>query len=130
MKSIFLFLTLFLLALQVLAQASPSKPTISQVHGVEELPPGTIKIMVSPLRTNWEDTSCRQEMRQVGVKVLQVIARGSGLIHVLNQGDSLNVRLLKGMTFSEDSLADKDTLLLKEQLCTFEQTYFNLIRKE
>lgn len=103
---------------------------MGQLQSIDDVPPGTIKIIVSPLKNSWEDHSCRQEMPQIGVKVLQVLAQGSGLIHAPNQGDSLNIRILKGMTFSKDNLADRDTLLLKEQLCTFEKTYFTLIKKE
>ena len=130
MKLPFLISVLCLHALSGLSQTNVSRPTMGQIQDAGEIPPGTIKIEVSPLESTRKDNSCRQEMQQIGLKIIQVIAVGSGLVNSLSVGDSLNIRILKGMDFSKDQLSEKDTLLLKEQLCSFEETYFTLIRKE
>lgn len=107
-----------------------AKPTMRQLEGSSSVPPGTIKVEVSPLIARRNDSSCQQEMKQIGVRISKVVALGSGLINPLNEGDSVNVRIMKVMDFSEDSLGETDTLLLKEQLCSFKKTYFTLMRKE
>lgn len=107
-----------------------AKPTMGQMEDSSSLPPGTIKVEVSLLSASRNDSSCQQEMKQISVRVSKVVALGSGLINPLNEGDSVNVRIMKVMDFSEDSLDETDTLLLKEQLCSFEKTYFTLMRKE
>lgn len=130
MKLPFLTLLLVLGTTFCQAQTNPSKPTIGQVLSSEGLPPGTIKVEVVPLNSEWTDSSCQQEMEQIAVKVEQLIAMGSGLINPVRQGDSLNIRILKGMDFTRKDLSENDTLLLKEQLCAFDKTYFTWVRKE
>ena len=125
-----LFPTLILFTFQGFTQNNVAKPTMGQIQSGADTPPGTIKIKGSLLEQVWKDTSCQQEMKQVGFKVLQVMAEGSGLINPLSAGDSLNIRIMGGMEFSKDRHSEMAILLLKEQLCTFEETYFTLIRKE
>lgn len=125
-----LCLLFFMSALVGLTQSKMAKPNMGQVDGTVALAPGTIKVEVSPLHQIWKDDSCKQEMKQMPVKVIQVIGLGSGLVNSLSAGDSLIVRMMVGMHFSLDSLEEKTTLLLKEQLCSFEKTYYTFIRKE
>lgn len=129
MKLFLLISVLLLCALQGLAQANLGKPTMGLLQA-GAIPPGTIKVEVSLLALPWKDTSCQQDMKQVSVKIDQVVALGSGLINPVSAGDSLNIRILKGMDFLGDNLDGKGTLLIKEQLCSFEETYYSLIREE
>ncbi len=130
MKLSLLISLLLIATLQGWTQDQLGKPIGGQVGAQPSIPPGTVKIEISPLVSTWKDASCRQDMQQMGVKVVQVVDIGSGIINPLNAGDSINIRLLKGMAFDPETLHDGDTLLLKEQLCSFEKTYYSLIKKE
>ncbi len=130
MRLTFLIFLLLFKATLSWAQTDISKPTMGQVLSPEVLPPGTIKVVAVPLNLTWEDATCQQELQKIAVSIERVITTGSGLINPVSQGDTLNMRILKGMDFPEESLAGNDTLLLKEQLCAFGKTYFTLIRKE
>lgn len=130
MKLPFLTFLLLIGATTCWGQTNLSKPTIGKVLSGETLSPGTIKAQVIPLNLEWSDASCQQEMEQISIKIEHVIAVGNSLVNPPGQGDSLNIRILPGMDFTKNALKEKDTLLLKEQLCSFDQTYYTLIRKE